>query len=122
MKPDFLYINSRDSLLRLNINHIVYFEADGNYTIITSANAVRHTVGMTLAKVQDMLTESLGQRAQRFVRIGKSHIVSMNYISLIDITKQTLTLSDDRTFTFKVSVSKEALRKLKEIFIKQGTK
>lgn len=122
MKPDFLYINSRDSLLRLNINHIVYFEADGNYTIITSANAVRHTVGMTLAKVQDMLTESLGQRAQRFVRIGKSHIVSMNYISLIDIPKQTLTLSDDRTFTFKVSVSKEALRKLKEIFIKQGTK
>lgn len=119
MTPDFLYLNSRDYLLRLDINHIVYFEADGNYTNIISANKVKHTVGMTLAKMQEVLTKSLDEKALRFVRIGKSHIVSMNYINQIDIPKQALILSDGHSFAFKVSVSKEALRKLKDILTKQ---
>lgn len=119
MTPDYLYLNSRDFLLRLDIIHIVYFEADGNYTNIISANKVKHTIGMTLAKMQELLTTSLGEKASRFVRIGKSHIVSMNYIHRIDIPKQTLILSDGHSFAFKVSVSKEALRKLKDILTKQ---
>jgi len=119
MSPDFLYLNSRDSLLRLDINHIVYFEADGNYTNIVSANKVKHTVGMTLAKMQDLLTQTLGEKALRFARIGKSHIVSMHYINQIDIPKQALILSDGYSFAFKVSISKEALRKLKDILTKQ---
>lgn len=119
MAPDFLYINSRDYLLRLDINHIVYFEADGNYTNIVSANKVKHTVGMTLAKMQEVLTKSLGEKSLRFARIGKSHIVSLQYINQIDIPKQTLILSDGLSFAFKVAVSKEALRKLKDILTKQ---
>ena len=119
MTPDYLYLNSRDNLLRLDINHLVFFEADGNYTNIVSANKVKHTVGMTLAKMQEMLTQSLGEKAHRFVRIGKSHIVSMNYINQIDIPKQTLILSDGHSYAFKVSVSKEALRKLKDILTRQ---
>lgn len=115
MTPDFLYLNSRDYLLRLDINHIVYFEADGNYTNIVLANKIKHTVGMTLAKMQEVLKLSLGEKALRFVRIGKSYIVSMNYINQIDIPKQSLVLSDGCSFVFNVSVSKDALRKLKDI-------
>ncbi|MCF0196019.1 MAG: LytTR family transcriptional regulator [Bacteroidaceae bacterium] len=115
MAPDFLYLNSRDYLLRLDINHIVYFEADGNYTNIISANKVKYTVGMTLAKLQEILTKSLGERAMRFVRIGKSHIVSLNHINKIDIPKQMLVLSDGHSFALKVTVSKDALRKLKDL-------
>lgn len=119
MAPDYLYLNSRDYLLRLDIRHIVFFEADGNYTNIVSANKVKHTVGMTLAKMQNMLTQSLGDRSLWFVRIGKSHIVSMEYINKIEIPKQTLILSDGQSFVFKLSVSKEALRKLKDILTKK---
>lgn len=119
MKPTYLYINSRDYLLRLDIDHLVYFEADGNYTNIVSANKIKHTIGMTLSKVQELLTVSLGENALRFVRIGKSHIVSLNYINQIDIPKQSLVLSDGHSFAFKISVSKEALRKLKDILTKQ---
>lgn len=118
MTPTYLYLNSRDYLLRLDIDHLVYFEADGNYTNIVSANKIKHTMGMTLSKMQELLTISLGQNALRFVRIGKSHIVSMNYIHRIDIPRQTLILSDGHSFVFKISVSKEALRKLKEVLTK----
>ena len=118
MSPDFLYLNSRDSLLRLDINHIVYFEADGNYTNIVSANKVRHTVGMTLSKMQEILASSLAEKALRFARIGKSHIISINHINKIDIPRQLLLLSDGQTFAFRISVSKDALRKLKDLLTK----
>lgn len=111
-------MNSRDYLLRLDINHIVYFEADGNYTNIVSANKVKHTVGMTLSKMQEVLTANLGEKASRFARIGKSYIISLNYINKIDIPRQLLVLSDGCTFAFKINVSKEALRKLKDLLTK----
>ena len=119
MASDYLYINSRDYLLKLDIVHIVYFEADGNYTHIVTANKVKRTVAMTLAKMQEILARSLGEKARRFVRIGKSHIVSLNYINQIDIPRQVLVLSDDHSFAFRLSVSKDALRKLKEILVNQ---
>ncbi len=113
--PDYLYLNSRDTLLRLDIRHIVYFEADGNYTNIVSANKVKHTVGMTLSKMQEVISASLGQKAQFFARIGKSYIVGLNYINRIDVPRQMLVLSDCHSFAFKLSISKEALKKLKDI-------
>ena len=109
MVPEYLYLNSRDYLLRLDVYHIVFFEADGNYTNIVSANKVKHTVGMTLAKMQNLITDSLKENAFRFVRIGKSHIVSMNYINKIDIPKQTLILSDEHSFAFKLYLFNKVL-------------
>lgn len=118
MSPDYLYLNSRDTLLRLDVGHVVFFEADGNYTNIVSANKVKHTVGMTLAKMQTLLIQTLGESASRFARIGKSHIVCLRYINEINVPKQSLVLSDGHTFAFKLNVSKEALRKLKDILTK----
>ena len=110
MSPKYLYLNSRDSLLRLDVSHLVYFMADGNYTHIISANKVKYTIGMTLAKMQNLLTLTLEEKAKHFVRIGKSHIVNMGYINQIDIPKQMLVLSD--------TASKDALRKLKDLLTK----
>lgn len=118
MSPKYLYLNSRDSLLRLDVSHLVYFMADGNYTHIISANKVEYTIGMTLAKMQNLLPLTLEEKAKNFVRIGKSHIVNMGYINQIDIPKQMLVLSDGHTFAFKVTVSKDALRKLKDLLTK----
>ena len=121
MSPNYLYLNSRDYLLRLDISHIVYFEADGNYTNIVSANKVKNTVGMTLSKMQELLTQSLGENAHLFARIGKSHIIGIRYISQIDIPKQSLVLSDGHSFAFKVVISKDALKKLKDLLTKNKT-
>ena len=117
VSPNFLYLTSRDSLLRLEVSSIVYFAADGNYTYIVCANKMKYTVGMTLAKMQCALMGSLGEKASWFVRIGKSHIVSMRYINKIDVPRQTLLLSDGRSFVFRLDVSKEALRKLKDLLV-----
>jgi len=118
----YLYLNSRDELLRLDVSKIVFFQANGNYTDIVSANKLKHTVCMSLSKVQQVIADNLADRAGRFARIGKSLIVNMVFINQINIPSQKLLLSDAYTFAFKISVSKDALRKLKDILTQSRTK
>ena len=120
MSPDYIYLNSRDALLRLEVSSIVYFAADGNYTDVIFVNKMKHTVGMNLAKMQEALVKSLGEKSSWFVRIGKSYIVSMRYINKIDVPRQVLLLSDGLSFAFKLEISKDALRKLKDILVRSN--
>ena len=113
-----VYFNSRDKLIRLDIQKIVYFEGDGNYTYIVTANKQKVCLTINLAHTEDALASQLGEKAKLFMRIGKRFIVNMSYIYQIDIQKQLLMLSDCEHFLFQIPVSKEALKAVKELVIK----
>ena len=117
MTQQRVYFNSRDKLIRLDIQKIVYFEGDGNYTYIVTANKQKVCVTMNLSHTEEALAKQLGSNANQFMRIGKRFIVNMNYIYQIDIQKQTLMLSDCNHFLFQIPVSKEALKAVKELVI-----
>lgn len=119
---EYLFLNSRDELLRIDISKIVYFEANGNYTNIYLCNKLKGTVCMNLARMQEALSTQLKEKATRFARIGKSYIVNLNYVYSIQILKQRLVLSDQSTFAFQVSISKEALKALRDLLLKNKVK
>ena len=112
-----IYFNSRDKLVRLDTRKIVYFEGDGNYTYIVTANKQKVCVTMNLSHTEEALAAQLGNNANHFMRIGKRFIVNMNYIFQIDIQKQMLMLSDCEHFLYQMPVSKEALKTVKELVI-----
>lgn len=112
-----LYFNSRDRLIRLDIQRIIFFEGDGNYTYIVTANKQKVCITLNLAHTEDALAAQLGDNARQFMRIGKRFIVNMNYIYQVDIQKQVLMLSDCEHFLFQLPVSKEALKAVKELVI-----
>ena len=116
MKTVYLYLNSRDELLRIDISKIVYFEADGNYTNIVLANQLRGVVCMNLARMQEMLSERLKEQASIFARVGKRHIINHTYVYQINVLRQKLVLRDGERFAFSLDISKEALKKLKELY------
>ena len=118
MTQQRIYFNSRDKLIRLDIQKIVYFEGDGNYTYIVTANKQKVCVTMNLSHTEEALAAQLGDNAKQFMRIGKRFIVNMNYIYQVDIQKQTLMLSDCEHFLFQMPVSKEALKTVKELVIR----
>lgn len=118
----YLFINSRDEFLRLNIHLIVYLEADGNYTNIVSANKLKSVVSMTLGKMQDVLSERLKEQASVFARVGKRYIINLRYVHTISILRQKLILSDDFSFAFQLDISKDALKALKVNFIELTVK
>ena len=117
MKNTYLHINSRDEFLRMNIQKIVFFEADGNYTNIMLANQLKGVVGMNLAQMQQLLSDNLKEQACIFVRVGKKHIINHSYVYRINVLKQKLILSDGENFCYQLNVSKQALKNLKEIFV-----
>ncbi len=72
---------------------------------------------MNLSQMQTVLSDNLKEAASIFARVGKSHIINLNYVYHISILRQRLTLSDGINFEYALSVSKEALKKLRELFI-----
>lgn len=114
----YLYFNSRDELYRIDMQNIVYIEADGNYTHIVLRNEKRGTVCMSLMQMQNVLNEKLKEHAAVFARVGKRYIINLQYVYHINSLKQQLTLSDGSTFCYDICLSKEALRTLKELFVK----
>ena len=115
----FLYINTRDELFKLDISKVVFFEADGNYThFMMSHGKLKGSVCMSLSQMQKLLSVSLKDDASNFARIGKRYIVNLNYVYQISVLNQKLVLSDGERFVFHLSVSKEALKELKEKYVK----
>ena len=116
-KAKYLYLNSRDEFFRVDITKIVYFESDGNYTNIILNNKLKGTVCMNLAQMQGILSESLRDAAGVFARVGKRHIINLTYVYQIAILRQKLTLSDGENFEYQISVSKDALKKLRDMYV-----
>ena len=109
-----ILFNSRDELLRMDIGKIVYFEADGNYTHIVSVNKLKAIIAASLSKTEEALTAQLGPEAAQFMRVGKRFIVNYS----INVAKQYLLLSDQEHFAYQLPVSKDALKRMKELMVK----
>lgn len=116
----YLYLNSRDEFFRIDISKIVYFEADGNYTNIVLSNKVKGTVCMNLAQMQNCLSNKLQESANKFARVGKRYIINLTYVYQIAIVRQKLILSDGDNFEYQISISKEALKTLRDMFVASG--
>ena len=113
-----IFFDSRDVLLRLDVDSIVYFEAYSNYTQIVSKNKMKMQVGISLIQMEQQLVEQMKEEASVFMRVGKRFIINRNYVVNINIAKQYLILSDMLHFAFQLPISKDALKKMKDLFIR----
>lgn len=117
---EVLLFNTRDELLRVRLKYVVYFEADGNYTHIQFANGARATLLYSLSHMEQLIDEKLKGKVQPFIRIGKRYIVNSQCIFQINTLKQKLILTNfENPQIYSISVSKESLKNLKELYTKK---
>lgn len=114
---NFLYFNTRDEFDRIDIAKIMCFQSDGNYTNVVLTNKIKIVLGISLGKMEKYLSETLKENASFFARVGKSCIINVNYILRINVLKQYVILSDYGATNYQVSVSRDALKKLKDIMV-----
>lgn len=114
-KRRIVFFNSRDELLRVDLSSVVYFEADANYTKMISANGLTDMVCISLGRMEELLVLKFKDDPGMFARIGKRFILNLNYVYKINTLKQELTLSDQHTFSYTLSISKVALKALKDL-------
>ena len=120
-RSKYLYLNSRDDFFRVDISKIVYFESEGNYTNIILNNKMMATICMNLARMQEILNRSLNDDAAVFARIGKRHIINLTYVYHIAILRQILVLSDGENFEYQLQISKDALKRLRDMYVSDIT-
>lgn len=111
----YLMIKTRDELLRINIEHILYFEADRNYTKLLLAEGIQFTFAVNIGKVEDMLATQISDPNTMLIRVGKSHIVNKKHILQINLPKQKLLLLANEGKPRELIIPKEPLRALKEL-------
>jgi len=73
MLIDRIFVRDKDRMIKLNIDNILYVEADRNYCKITTKEK-SYTLSIPLAKFEDKITNTY------FVRIHRSHSVNIKAI------------------------------------------
>lgn len=110
-----IIFNTRDELVKLDLDKMVYAESDGNFLRMTFRNGQVFTIALTLQKLEEILSRSSSESDKRYIRIGRQYIVDRRYVTYINILKQTLVLSDfEHLKPIALSVHKEALKRLKK--------
>jgi len=120
METTYLYINTKDALLCIDIDKIAYMETYGNYTTIVLVNKRKYSLYMSLLKAEQALCDALKGKKSPFQHISKQHVINMAYLYEINTQKQLLTLSDYRFFEFVLQVPKDALLRLRQQLIEQA--
>lgn len=112
---DILIFKWRDELIKVNLNDIVYFHADGNYSKMVLVSQKEQLLTMNLSKVLLTLEEQLGKQFVLFERVGRDLIIRKSYLFSIQTLKKRLILAVPGSEKFfELHVSKDALKKLKE--------
>ena len=108
-----LIIKTRDELLRLRINNILYLEADRNYTRLLLTEGIQFTFAINLGRIEEMLNKQTAGSNSPLVRVGKSYIVNKNYILHIMLVPggkpRELVISRDPLKMMKDRLEQEAL-------------
>ena len=116
-----LYFNTRDEMIRVDLRKVLYFKSDKNYTDVYFLNGQHVTLPTSMLDIEKMLNDDrMRGKTIPFVRLGRSLIVNLTFILQINVLKQELCLSDMKTSgVYKVSVPKEVLKRLKELYNKK---
>ena len=109
-----MIIKTRDELLRIKIGHILYFEADRNYTKLLLSNNIQFTFAINIGKIEELLEKQVAGSNQILMRVGKSHIINKNHILQINLPKQKLLLLTEDGKPKELTISKDPLKVLKE--------
>lgn len=89
-------VNTRTGTLFINPAHILYCKAEGNYTTVVTGKK-QFLCSMNLGKIEELLPKN------GFGRVGRSHIINFEYITMLDRKECTIVLTrDDETVTVKI--------------------
>ena len=119
MQHDYsLCLSAHDELYRIDLDQVLYMQADDHYTEVYYASGIHFMVPFGLVKIEAQINimpdASLSHR-----RLGRKFIVNTKRIFRINTTKELLYLNDDAGNALSLHVSKPVLRSLMD-YIQQA--
>ncbi len=110
----YLVFKTRDELVRIKVERILYFEAERNYTKLVLTNGIQFVFTVNLGKIEGLLEKQIKSYSTILVRVGKSHIINKSHVLQINLPKTKLLFSALDGKAKELIVPKEPLKVLKE--------
>ena len=104
---EVLVIKNKSEVLYLQLDDILYIQADRNYSNIILADE--------RAEIARMMEEQLPNSCKQFVLLGRSYMVNTGYLLRIQPSKQLLTFCVNRFGTTKKVSIKATVKALAEL-------
>ena len=107
--------NSGTEILKIRPSDILYIEADGNYCVMHMTGGFRQQLWFSRQKFISLINEQMKAEKPVFVVVGRSFIINIAYIYLINPVQGDLILFDAANPSrIKLHASQEALNRLKK--------
>jgi DNA-binding LytR/AlgR family response regulator len=117
----YLVFKTRDELVRIKIERVLYFEAERNYTKLVLTNGIQFVFAVNLGKIEEILEKQIGGYESVLLRVGKSFIINKNHVLQISLPKTKILFSSADGKSKELIVPKEPLKVLKETIEKEFT-
>ena len=113
-----LCLSAHDELYLIDLNQVLYMQADDHYTEVYYASGIHFMVPFGLVKIEAQIT-AMPEARTSHLRLGRKFIVNTKRIFRINTTKEMLYLSDDAGNSVPLHVTKPVLRSLMD-YIRQA--
>jgi DNA-binding LytR/AlgR family response regulator len=117
----YLVFKTRDELVRIKIERILYFEAERNYTKLVLTNGIQFVFAVNLGKIEEILEAQIRNYNSVLLRVGKSFIINKNHVLQISLPKSKLIFEAVDGKAKELIVPKEPLKLLKDLLEKELT-
>lgn len=97
-------VNTRTGTLFINPADILFCKAEGNYTSVCTGKK-HYLCSLNLGKVVELLPKT------GFIRIGRSHIINFEHITMLDRKECSILLTRDNE-SVKVKIPRQHLKEL----------
>ena len=114
-----LVFKTRDELVRIKTDRVLYFEAERNYTKLILTNGIQFVFAVNLSKIEDILESQIQNYDSVLLRVGKSFIINKNHVLQISLPKNKLLFETADGKTKELIVPKEPLKLLKDLLEKE---
>jgi two-component system LytT family response regulator len=99
--------NTVGGFILIDLDEIVYFRAEANYTDIFLLNQNKHTISQNIGSIEKILTKPM------FFRISRSVIINIKYLTEINRGKRLCVLSADQV-SYPLTISHDRIRELED--------
>jgi len=115
----YLVFKTRDELVRIKIERILYFEAERNYTRLVLTNGIQFVFAVNLGKIEEILNNQIQDYASTLLRVGKSYIINKNHVLQINLPKTKVLFSTADGKAKELILPKDPLKLFKETLEKE---
>ena len=113
---EILIHNGGTELIKVRSSDIIYVEAEGNYCCMYLTGGFKQQLWFNRQKFIAIINEQMRAEKPVFISVGRSFIVNLAHIYLINPVQGDMILYDSKApQQFKLHASQEALNRLKEM-------